>query len=215
MGGTELEPDMKEINATALPARDAITSVQISTLLQVAGMMFNFITNPRQESGEMPKSSAVDGESQSAAQTTFFAVCDRLELLIKEDGRWGMDIQNNLEAHLRAVYQLQAQNLALTNAAVKDTMRPSHRLQPELSKNADGLWQAVFGDINDLDSLIVGVGYCPASALEEFDKNFNGALLNPFTVQWMAAREAAIKAQAEEVPPAVFTSKKIRKRKKK
>jgi hypothetical protein len=157
-----------------LPNRDTVTAVQVTTLLNVVGMLSNVLCNQAYES--IPGSHKLDGGPRIAAENTFINVCSRLDDILSDTGRWKFDFQDHLEYLLGKLY---AQETAFREAQTRvanEASTPHAIHKPVLLRTADDLYIAVLGDPADIDKSVIGLGSSPAEAMQAFDVVFNGGL---------------------------------------
>jgi hypothetical protein len=170
-----------------LPSRESITQHQVSVLLSSIATLLPFfhISHDNEEGG------AMDGGTRSSIQTSMIKLCGRLDKIVDDDARWSIDETKRLEQHLAELYTQNIKVLKLQQQQIYHLAKPHVRHSPGLYKLEDGTWAAILGDVNYLNNAIVGVGGCPAQALEAFDEVFNGNV--PIHLQaWMSVREEAL-----------------------
>lgn len=174
--------------------RDLSTQNQLSMLLSVAQCAMNFLTveEPDLESGETPKETQdLSGETRLAAETTFIKAMAKIDSILDDKNRWGLDYQLALERqycedHYERMQTFREQQIALKleqkkalaqKMAAEEVSSPHFRYKPVLVQDEDnGQWAAILGDLNDLDHSIIGVGASPAAALRAFDTVFSGGV---------------------------------------
>lgn len=143
---------------------------------------------------------ANDGGARMALENSLVNLCNRLDSIINDDRRYSLDPQKGLEAQLSELYARHTAVLAQQEIMMQEQNAPHTRHAPKIMKLGDGSWLAIIGSLSDLDNAIVGVGGCPAHALEAFDAAFSGKDLPPHIVKWIADREAAMSKNL--IPPA-------------
>jgi hypothetical protein len=196
MGREKSEP-VKGMNTEPLQVlhRDLSTHSQLNALLSVTNSMGQFLTALTGRSAEDWKG-ADDSfqpeweEGFIAAENTLIGACERIDSIIADDARWGLEYQTRLEALFeknseiaRSVAEKQkglmdemlAKEKAMREAA-EASLAPHLQFHPTLLALGDGTWVAYLGDPSQLSSGILGNGKSPAGALKSFDASFNGAL---------------------------------------
>lgn len=214
---SEQNPDdgagkQKPVQPISLPQRDSVTSLQVSTLLNVGVALMGVLLHPTREHDD-PKwrdNKALDGGVLHSAEATFIGVCNRLDSIIADQSRWDFASQNTLEAKLSQVYGAHIEFTKAQTAVARDLILPHRKFNPKLFKLPDGNWAAILGDLNNLDNAIIGVGVTPALALSAFDGMVTGKLPDHL-VHWLAENEAQAEQNQILKPKAV---KKPRRRKK-
>lgn len=202
----------KPITPISLPQRDSVTSLQVSTLLNVGVALMGVLLHPTREHDD-PKwqgGKALDGGVLNSAEATFIGVCNRLDSIIADQSRWDFASQNTLEEKLAQVYSAHVEFSKAQTAVARDLMLPHRKFNPTLFKLPDGNWAAILGDLSNLDNAIIGVGVTPALALSAFDGMVTGKLPDHL-VHWLAENEAQAEQKQIPKPKAV---KKPRRRKK-
>ena len=191
-----------------LPARDTVTNVQVTTLLQIAAQLSVVLVNPLRESGTLPPPE-VDGGVLAAAESAFIRCCDRLEDVLAEKDRWTMQAQNAIEHQLGKAYDAQADFYRSQTALTDLAQKPHTRYRPSLMPTTDGSYVAFLGSANDLEHSIFGIGGSPEEAMRAFDEVFKGKLPDNM-IHWLASREAALEAGVKppDFPARVVTNKK-------
>ena len=177
--------------AVVLPSREAINSMQVTNLLNILGVASSCLTRIVTDVEDEKRGGANDGGALMAAETTIINVCARLDAMLEEAGRWTLDSQNTLEAQLSALYVANTGMLNAQKAAYDELNSPHARLKPVLLKLGPSEWLAFCGDARNLDNAIVGMGGCPAEAIDAFDAIFKGEVPEHLKA-FLAAREAAV-----------------------
>lgn len=188
--------EQKEQNPNALQIlhRDLSTQSQISMLLAVANSMaqpLSLAARTRNDSkdGEWDVDPAMS-EWEIAAENTFIHACERLDSVIKDGRRWGIEYQKRLEALFERstkmaqqlaeeqakLYAVTAERETVQKEAVKAALAPHNIFRPTLYQVSDGSWIACLGNPEETQSVILGSGVSPAAALRAFDAVFNGEL---------------------------------------
>jgi hypothetical protein len=172
--------------------RDLSTACQINMLLSVSNSMAQFLTALTVKTEEWDKADTTPDweEGYIAAENTLISACGRIDSIISDDRRWGLDFQARLERLFeknteiaRAVSEKQKALIEETTAkekaireAAEAALAPHIQFRPTLFAMGDGTWVAYLGDPADLSSGILGNGESPVAALKSFDAVFNGAL---------------------------------------
>lgn len=169
-----------------LVTRDSITASQVSTLLQVTGTLLSFLAMSSR-SDDAGVGTALDGGVRSSVESTVINACHRLDILLENDSRWNLAVQELLETKAAEMMQLNIQNLKVQHAQLSDMSRPSVQHPPKLLKLPDGKWMALFGSPDQPETMILGVGDSPESALESFDRVFLGQPA-PEVIAWLSEK---------------------------
>ena len=163
--------------------RDISTQNQVGTLLQIGGHMMDFLATDDKEAAIIPGARPLPGEARLAAETTLIKVCSRLDDILDNNQRWGIDFQLRLEkiftesnARQRKWVEEDITRSISQRLAADEVRSPHFRYRPILFELKDGTWAAFLGDQNDLAHGIVGNGASPAEALKEFDLVFAGQM---------------------------------------
>lgn len=171
-----------------IPSRDQVTQIQIGTVLSSIATLIPLMHTRLDDID----GGAMDGGTKSAVQASLITACRRLDGLLEDDSRWSMESHEFLEKQLGNLYHEHTRVLKMQQQQIEYLARPHVRHSPQLGRLVDGSWIAVLGSLDDLDNAVVGVGGCPAQALEAFDEIFNGNI--PQHLQaWIAIREEALK----------------------
>lgn len=159
-----------------LTPRDEITARQLQSALGALGAIMPFVAKElvRVSDGA---NVATDGGVRDAAEVTAIAVLDRIERIMKDDSRWGMEPQDHLETALLGMVNENTAFFTAQKEASQMVQKPSFQHRPTLVKLATG-WAAVLGDLSVPEESIVGIGSCPAEALNDFDAVFTTAQEN-------------------------------------
>lgn len=177
-----------------IPSREQVTNLQVSTLLSSLATILPYYRRSggwKDDDDDSPRTHRTDGGAQMAMENTIVNICDRLDEIMTDQTRWGMESTNTLEKHLAMLYTEHAKTLKLQQQQLYELARPSNRHNPSMFRLRDGSWLAILGRIEDIDNAIVGVGGSPEQALEAFDEMFKGRIPSHL-VAWMAARDEAI-----------------------
>jgi hypothetical protein len=197
MGGKKLEPDglhmsehkEPETGAVQVLHRDMSTQSQIGMLLAVSNTMIGFIRmidKTEEDHGLEPEQC----EASIAAENTLVSACSRIDEILKDDNRWGLEFQTRLEKLFEKNTEI-ARGVAEKQTALIEESREKERVQreailqaqkphilfrPTLFPMPDHTWVAFLGDPADLRSGVMGTGPSPVAALDSFDLAFSGRL---------------------------------------
>jgi len=178
-------------NQIQLPSRESISSFQITNLLNTFTILGNFLNHSIAIDSENTTGGPRDGGVRAAVETTLINVCDRLDQVMAEKGRFDLATQNNLETQLSEGFKQNIRMLSAQAEAYEEIVSPHHRLKPTLVKIGPGSWLAFCGDATNLDNALVGMGDCPARAIDAFDALFKGQVPAHLT-EFLKAREKSI-----------------------
>jgi hypothetical protein len=168
-----------------IQSRDQVTQTQVGTVLSAIVTVLPLLNRHEAFNNQM------DEGTVAVVEGTLINACDRLNKILNDDSRWGIEGQCRLENHLANFYHEHTKTLKLQQQQIYELAKPHTRHNPQLGRLNDGTWIAFLGDIDDINNAIVGVGGCPAQALEAFDEMFNGRV--PSHLQaWIAVREEAL-----------------------
>lgn len=165
------QPNQPVVQRIPLPSREHVTAIQINSLLGIVHSLTAALSNG---AGDEENSPAFDGGVKSAMEAAIIRACGQLDSIIDDTKRWRIDHQRLLEQQLSEVYTSHKALLVLQKKAVSQMTAPHHTASPQLLKLDNGKWAAILGDVNKLDSCIIGYGDSPAAALQHFDEVFNG-----------------------------------------
>lgn len=161
---------MKDLQVP-LPQRDHVTSQQLSTLLQTAAALYPVLLN------HDPDTTSKNGGAYEAAEATFLKICDRIDGIIDDGDRWSLNTHRTLEAQLSQLYQDHTNLIRSQQAATQLLAAPHTIHKPQLMYlEADGLWLAVLGKLEDPKNAIVAAGKNPAEAMMAWDLVFTGQM---------------------------------------
>jgi hypothetical protein len=197
VGGEKLEPDdspmsdLKEPETGAVQVlhRDMSTQSQIGMLLAVSNTMIGFIRmiDKAEENRDLEPEQC---EASIAAENTLIKACDRIDSILQDDNRWGLEFQTRLEKLFEKNTEI-ARGVAEKQTALIEETREKERVQreailqnqkphvlfrPTLFPMPDHTWVAFLGDPANLQSGVMGTGPSPGAALESFDLAFSGRL---------------------------------------
>lgn len=193
MSNEIMNPEGTKAKPLTFPNRDNVTQQQLSSLLSIMQMSGQALIVPWGSPHEDPPKLTL--EAKIAAENLFISVCEKIEEIIKDEGRWDFAIQQKLEDQFQKIYQL---NLAALQASYDaETQRkqladelstPHARYRPALARTLDGFYVAFLGNLDDSDGAIFGMGGTPKEALEKFDAVFNGQI-SPMQAELVKTRE--------------------------
>jgi hypothetical protein len=176
-----------EPNPLQVLHRDLSTQSQLGMLMSVSATMMTFIRASEKAEDDYdlePQHS----EATIAAETTLILACERIDSIIAEDKRWGLEFQTHLEALFEKNTEL-ARDVAAKQAKLIEeslereraqkeaailSQKPHIVFRPTLVSMPDHTWVAYLGDPADMSSGILGNGLSPEAALESFDLVFSG-----------------------------------------
>jgi hypothetical protein len=140
----------------------AETSTAISVLLSALDGLYPYVM---QRDGE----STVDGESHAAASVTVWGICSRIDAVLANTELWDCSQRQRIEKAAEALIIAQKDE-ALSRVQLSAILqRPSSRMQPKLTRYADGMWRASYGTGKHM---LYGMGASPEKAIEAFDAAF-------------------------------------------
>lgn len=185
---TEAKPDNAAVQVLH---RDLSTQAQLGMLLAVSNTMMQFLTvAAKAENDEDLERDPEMSEAEIAAESTMIKACERMDAIIGDEKRWGLDYQTRLEAlferntqiardvaekQTKLIEETLARETAQKEAAL-EVRSPHNLFRPNLFSMEDGTWVAYLGDPKDLAGGIMGSGLSPAAALKSFDAAFAGQL---------------------------------------
>jgi hypothetical protein len=168
--------NQKRPNVVLLPPPEAVTEQQVHTALDVLlGLQAWMIPDkptPGEFSAGLPSDFRLDGEAAIAASTTFIKACARIDALLDDGTRWGMDVHKKLQENLEKNYAQQYEFLKAQTEASQALARPFFLMKPEFVQCPDGTFVAYVGDLSIPGSGIMGVGITPQAASEDFDRAY-------------------------------------------
>ena len=170
--------------------RDLSTQNQLAMLLAVSDQMTKILLMESATDEEDETCDRLAGEPQVAAETTLIKACTRIDSIIEDDRRWGLDFQIRLEKLFEKNTKMahgvaERQKKTLDEVLAKETAQkelavevksPHNLFRPTLFTMPDGAWVAFLGDPQDMNSGILGSGTSPATAMKQFDLAFEGQL---------------------------------------
>src|ERR1035437_6040535 len=197
MGGEKSQPDDSpmsdhkepETGAVQVLHRDMSTQSQIGMLLAVSNTMIGFIRmidKAEEDHGLEPDQC----EASIAVENTLISACSRIDEILKDNNRWGLEFQTRLEKLFEKNTEI-ARGVAEKQTALIEETREKERVQreailqsqkphilfrPTLFPMPDHTWIAFLGDPANLQSGVMGTGPSPVAALDSFDLAFAGRL---------------------------------------
>jgi hypothetical protein len=182
------------------PNRDAVTQVQIGSLLNVVSVAMAGLLNPAYAQMDVSRpATELPGEAKVALENTLILTCERIDEIIKDTSRWSIQAQNTLESNVEAIQKEHLELIKSQTEAVKNLDLPHMKYKPTLMRMDSGNWLAVLGDVEDLDNSLVGIGESPEEALHNFDEIFKGKLPKHI-VKWLDERETAVEKEIPTPP---------------
>jgi len=188
-----------KIPKPTLQPQENITQAQVTHLLNIFIPACNFLLADKMHDADSADVGGKnDGGARMAIENTVINVCSRLDTMLAEEPRWSLANHESLEDAFKQVYTQHARMLAEQANAYAEINSPHHNLKPTLVKIPEGSWVAFLGDLSHIEDAIVGVGSCPAHAIEAFDAMFAGEV--PENLQaWLASRGVTLnKTEAEQ-----------------
>ena len=190
--------NQKRQTVAILPAPEVVTEQQIHTALDVLLGLQAWMIPDKPGIGEfssgVPSDFRLDGEAAIAASTTFIKACARIDALLEDGTRWGLDVHKKLQESLEKNYAQQYEFLKAQTEASQALARPFFLMKPEFVQCPDGVFLAYVGDVSIPGSGIMGAGVTPQAAAEDFDLAF--------------ARHAAEQLRLQSVTPTPETKTK-------
>lgn len=156
-----------------IPSRDAVTALQVSTVLNIIQVIGPFLeravvdpANPHVPGG------AIDGGARMAAEATLIKACSRLDAVLEDKERWSMQIQNVMELQIVKMLSEQISFYQAQTLASRTLVLPHIQHHPSLARSEGGTWVAFIGPINK--PTVFGIGATPELAMIDFDASFRG-----------------------------------------
>lgn len=112
----------------------------------------------------------LDKDVKNSAEATFHNVTTKLDALIASLGNYASEelIEKKILDHADALTAAQRES-ALTSQNLR---RPSVIYQPIIGRHPSGSWCAFYGDVNDEEASIIGVGKTVEEAMLDFDREW-------------------------------------------
>jgi hypothetical protein len=155
--------------------KELVTAAQVNTLMGVLNQLTHSVSffSGASEDGEC-SGGLNDGGAKCALEASMMGVCQRLDILLAESSRWGVDDVEEFQRSIKAIQEKHLNVLARQQEALRVMNLPSIKLRPALSF-IDGCWVAVYGEAGKLENRVVGLGNTPVEAMQDFDKAFGEA----------------------------------------
>lgn len=161
------------MSTPAVPSREAVIQQQLECLLAVSNSLQGYLLAPWREIENIPGSAPeIQKEAATAAANTFVKVCERLDSILDDKGRWEIGAVNELYQAAADAQRAQTQALKVQQAVLELNLRPCARFNPTVVR-IENEFVAVYGDINREGAAIVGRGPTPEAALVDFDAAFH------------------------------------------
>lgn len=197
MNQVHRESEMPQIN---IASREIVTRYQLDMCLAAmataGGILGHYLRTPEES---VSKLSPECPEARIALENTMTAACARLDKILAEESRWDMQFQLEVEKNYAHAQEQQRQLAAQQYAAAIEITSPHFRYRPTLFRMKDGSWCAFLGDINFMDSGVVGVGKSAQDAVEAFDDAFKG-VTNQKVLAWVKQREHNLETGGVDLP---------------
>lgn len=168
--------------------RDLSTNTQLGMLIGVVNAMTGLLLNPEREAETVPGKHLMPGEAKIAAENTFTHACERIDSIVKDSRRWGIEYQIAAEKQYVELINAQTAAEGARRNTAAEIITPHFRFKPNVTRLEDGTWLAYLGDPANLDTALCGIGGNPQAALHAFDEAFSGNL-SPETIQRLKQRE--------------------------
>jgi len=157
--------------AMLAPNRESVNSEQISTLLHVINAFQAYLLSPHREFDPNNAHPELDGGALATATVTFGNACKKLDEILNDKPRWGLEKANDLYGSLIKTQEAQQALLDAQKKVVEAALLPHSQLKPTIFQY-QGLFLAIYGDPSISSGHIVGRGYTPEAALNDFDLAF-------------------------------------------
>lgn len=156
------------------PPPEVVTETHIHNALDILLGLQPYLLNAPGDHAGTPESRKLDEKSEAgiAAEATFIRACTRLDTLLADETRWGLDTQKSLYSLLEKNYQQQFQFLASQTAASNNLSRPAFLWKPEIVRTEDGDFVVYIGDVTSPGCGLLGKGKTPNEAFADFDAAF-------------------------------------------
>lgn len=198
--GAEKFSKMKPMNsgsANVLPTRESVSQHQLISLLSIVETLKSYlISEPPASDSPHRLPPELDGGAHDAAATTLIKACGRIDDLIDDKSRWGLENHDALCKTITSLAGSQEKFLAEQTLSSQEIRRPSFQLRPTLFI-VEGRFVAVHGDPMTPGAYIVGQGPTPEAALIDFDAAF---LRTPPEQLRLLAEQTAAPAPAPTQP---------------
>lgn len=154
-----------------VPTRENVNSEQITTLLHVTNALQAYLLSPHREFDPANSHPELDGGALAAATETFCKACEQLNGILADKSRWGMERSNDLYGSLVKTQEAQQGLLNAQRKVAEAALLPHNQLKPTIFQH-NGLFLAIYGDPAIAAGHIMGRGYTPEAALNDFDLAF-------------------------------------------
>lgn len=154
-----------------VPNRESVNSEQISTLLHVINAFQAYLLAPHREFDPNNAHPELDGGALAAATVTFGNACKKLDEILNDNGRWGLDKANDLYGSLVKTQEAHQALLGAQKKVAEAALLPHSQLKPTIFQHG-GIFLAIYGDPSIPAGHIVGRGFTPEAALNDFDLAF-------------------------------------------
>jgi len=174
--------------SNVLPTRESVSQHQLVSLLQIVVQLQPYIVRDagfNLEPHHTPPE--IDGGAACAAATTFIKTCGRIDELLEDRSRWGLENHDTMSKAVLLLAEQQEKFLSEQILSAKEVRRPSFQLRPTLVI-VEGEFVAFYGDPLTPGGFIAGRGPTPAAALNDFDAAF--LRTTPEQVQLIAEQSA-------------------------
>jgi hypothetical protein len=178
--------------------RDLSTNTQLGMLIGVVNAMTGLLLNPEREAETIPGKHLMPGEAKIAAENTFTHACERIDSIVADSRRWGIEYQFAAEAQYVELIKAQTAAEEARRNTAAEIITPHFRFKPRVTRLEDDTWLAYLGDPANLDAALCGIGSNPQAALHAFDEAFSGNL-SPEMIQRLKQRENEL--DGETAPP--------------
>lgn len=183
-------------NRTGIPSRESTAEQQVHTALSVLHALTPFILEPHRELGKEVKE--LDGGTEYAAAATFTKACNRLDTMLDDSSRWGLEDHDRLYDSMVKSHEAQQGFLKAQTDAANIVQRPSYQLRPTLATDADNFYIAIWGDMTKAGCALIGRGKTPAEALTDFDAAFHRVSDEQFVIIAQAVEKQAGKPKKKK-----------------
>ncbi len=153
--------------------RAARTREQVDTLLLALGHVEGLL-NVEEEEWDRP-GTRFDGGIRSAAEATALGLLSRLDRLVEDDTRWVDKLEWSSEHIATEAHEEQQAYVRAATKAKEMESRPSAVYRASIRRTANG-YIAHYGDLENLDNVVIGSGKSVEEAMADFDKQFTDAV---------------------------------------
>ena len=166
--------DQSGLKQIQMSTRELTTQQQVSTLLNIAGMMWSAMQGPPASPFEPEAKKPEKTEGWIAAENCFIKTCAAIERIVDDAQRFDFSFQKKMEDDYAAAMQMNLEYIKAHRDIAVEHASPHAICNPTLVKLADGSYMAVLGNPNSPNDSIAGAGRSPQEALEAFDLAFKG-----------------------------------------